>query len=742
MLGFFCNAIGPAFHVLQPAWPAQTRDICLGSSCHHERRKYLRQLSSRCILQLHPFRAERSQAAMSFVAPPPAATALRRSAFLPARSIADALPRGAPRPSPPVRNDAVASAPEWLRSLSHGITARAEPGPCYREFRTMSPAPEHPDHAALDAVVVQVAFVCPARDHVQLTLDVSRAGLCEAHVAPGQFVQLSRGVSHFFSRKKGVKSCFATIASPPGGNNGHFEFLVSPVNDPLKLAALKPGDKISISPVMGEGLDYLPVVNSKGNLYIFADAPQGFAAAKSLVEWSYFRSASGEGANRTNRITIYYAVPTARSLPYGDRLSAWSVFGVNIVPLPGVSVLEYMSTRSSIGSSAVAGADDFAMACVCSNDTYEALFNSLVLFGFRRSAVRRFTQEVVANEVEAYDDSEDFEVPSREHKPHGMPEDMYEDMKRYAVERQVWESWVRVREGMRAEFERKWANQARMYRDSSRAEAEKHQAWASWCARNSAQWSQVAWDNDQWSQYWSSWSGTQETWTDNGQRWQSHSAWGSSGGGGGSQGSESRTWSQQGSQEYWDWVGRGVGKGPSSASGRRASKDWTDDSTGWYDRNYGGSGSWGNANNRWSGYQKGGYRYQYEEPKKDAKDHNGYSGGSTSGGWSGWNRGGSGRRSSSTGGQRSWGSTGSRGRTSAPSFGEMDFYAVLGIGPSASRAEIKRAYRRMAMKHHPDRNPERSEEAHVKMKQIVVAWSVLKDEGKRQRYDQHGSAGL
>jgi molecular chaperone DnaJ len=72
---------------------------------------------------------------------------------------------------------------------------------------------------------------------------------------------------------------------------------------------------------------------------------------------------------------------------------------------------------------------------------------------------------------------------------------------------------------------------------------------------------------------------------------------------------------------------------------------------------------------------------------------------------------------------------------------KRDYYEVLGVGKQASADEIKRAYRRMAMKYHPDKNPN-DKEAEAKFKECAEAYEVLSDAEKRQRYDQFGHEGL
>jgi len=70
------------------------------------------------------------------------------------------------------------------------------------------------------------------------------------------------------------------------------------------------------------------------------------------------------------------------------------------------------------------------------------------------------------------------------------------------------------------------------------------------------------------------------------------------------------------------------------------------------------------------------------------------------------------------------------------------FYEVLGVSKSASADEIKKAYRRLAMKHHPDRNDEDSGASEKKFKEAKEAYEVLKDSEKKATYDQFGHDGL
>ena len=73
---------------------------------------------------------------------------------------------------------------------------------------------------------------------------------------------------------------------------------------------------------------------------------------------------------------------------------------------------------------------------------------------------------------------------------------------------------------------------------------------------------------------------------------------------------------------------------------------------------------------------------------------------------------------------------------------QRDYYEVLGVTRTAAVEEIKSAYRKSALKWHPDRNPENKADAEVKFRECTEAYSVLSDPQKKQIYDTYGHAGL
>lgn len=567
------------------------------------------------------------------------------------------------------------------------------------DFRSMTKASR--SIPPLRATVSSVNTLTPNGEYVELVIDVSESGVHEGHTAPGQSLCIGR-VS-----QRHPTSVTAVISSPPE-SGPLLHFLIATSCDPCKLADLRPGDEVAVSEVCGGGIDYAKAAIEHRNLFIFVDAPQGFAAVRSLVEWPTFRGMTGAGANRTTRILVYYSIPFTKAIPYATCFSEWSVYGTNVVPILGNSILEFMSMEATIGRNFDSVGSDYAISAVKLDQSHEGLLSSLILLGFRQSAISKFTEEDITKDKTESNTSFKHDKTNEENpwstaqgfsKPFEWVEDPQTEHMREQVEEQVWNDWVNVREGMRDEFEQNWEQQIHFNEDQERAEEDKQKAWEAWSAKNEERWSGMKWDSDIWNNYWKTWHTTgEERERNRAGSWEYDQYPG-------------QGWSQQGSQAHWDWAGRGTESTGSSTNNRRQSSNWRS----YTSKGYGERTSWENPKGHWGGASS--------------------SGRSSSGrAWSDWG---------------GWGSTWSDQSsysTGAGSFGtpsdNIDLYAVLGISSQASRAEIKKAYRTKAMEHHPDRNPDRLEDAHVKMKQIVVAWTVLKDDFTRRKYDRTGFSGF
>ena len=81
-------------------------------------------------------------------------------------------------------------------------------------------------------------------------------------------------------------------------------------------------------------------------------------------------------------------------------------------------------------------------------------------------------------------------------------------------------------------------------------------------------------------------------------------------------------------------------------------------------------------------------------------------------------------------------------KTSPKKVTEPDYYGILQVPKAASDVDIKKAYRKAAMKYHPDKNPDAPEEAAKIFQEIGEAYDVLSDLEKRAIYDQYGYEGL
>lgn len=73
---------------------------------------------------------------------------------------------------------------------------------------------------------------------------------------------------------------------------------------------------------------------------------------------------------------------------------------------------------------------------------------------------------------------------------------------------------------------------------------------------------------------------------------------------------------------------------------------------------------------------------------------------------------------------------------------KKDYYDVLGLSKTASETDIKKSYRKLALKWHPDKNQDCKEKASKMFKELGEAYSILSDKDKRAAYDRYGHAGF
>lgn len=568
---------------------------------------------------------------------------------------------------------------QFVRTFIDSI--RRDRPPPIPDFSTMTkPSPYLPPYRA---VVDSVMPLTEKGEYVQVIIDTSKSGVYRDHVAPGQTLRLARVTPH------NPQSVVAVIASPPQ-SGPLLHFLLSHSSDPCQLCALRPGDEVAIGVVHGEGVDYVSAAEAHSNLAIFADHPQSLALVRSLVEWPVFRAMAGSGANRTTIVSVYYAVPSKQAIPYARRFSGWSVYGVNVFVIDGQSVMEFMSTRgqrSSLGGGEKPSsvARDFALCAVASEATYESLFCALALAGFRRSSIQKFTE---------------MDVVNMQNDIGGIPERVQKRLEREKNEAIKWGMWPNVEPEAPDELVDSSTSTTRSSEQSSEESSKQSEIDDTDFERQRLE-----------EEIWKEWVKIR-----NEMKYEFEEQW---------EMRRKKVEEQEASEEEkrsaWEfWA-------------RENNKKWTE--TKWEDetwRDYWNTWhttreDWWSVHSKQGGYGNGAGGNPYGRRSSQYGQH--------WGSWSGWSDGSS-----------SHSQTGSSGSYSNSSFSfsgvTLDLYAVLGIKSDASRAEIKKAYRQKAMEHHPDRNPDHKEEAHIKMKEIVVAWTILKNPNSRREYDLYGASGF
>jgi len=532
------------------------------------------------------------------------------------------------------------------------------------------------------ASVVGTAPVSKDGRYFIVRLDVS--GECfRSHVLPGQFIQIESPVDT-------GRRFLATIASPPRNAAGQFEILLD--RDKLagrwfrtRMEAPRTGDKVRISKALGRGIA-LPHGPIPAELFLFADHFHGFAAANSLFEWDDWRRCSGEGTVRKCQVRAVFFVDRLENVPFSFRFPLWIAYGIQMCLQQRDADLEDLVQKRILD----VGKPESTAALICvGNSAFERQIHTLLRGrGLRESAIAEITQRTMmadmsllnqtqirnvgASNIATANESADRYDARFTSRPHAPGE--------YAATPHAWQ--VRV-----------WGaatqpqSQSQTFRIWSRPEDlnpasggdDDHNAVASTSSNSARHFDGVehngaAVEDEVTDGYYE-----EEENDDDDDEWERWFA------------ANTESWSVRFDDDIWNSYWKSWEQ--EQARWTAAGGDWTE-----YAQD-----SWrGNANS-----------YQSNTNRRDD-----------------WGRGAYGGNDGNTRGHQ-----GGSDRGFAATFGSMDLYAVLGVSRTASHAEIKKAYRKLAREWHPDMHRNENEEAKRRMQRIVFAYSVLRDESSRRRYD-------
>jgi DnaJ-domain-containing protein 1 len=467
-----------------------------------------------------------------------------------------------------------------------------------------------------------------------------------------------------------------TLASPPGKLDGEFQVLVDKFGmaggwSSSGLESLRVGETLRISKALGRGIA-LPHGAIPEELFIFADHIHGFAAAHALFEWDDWRRSSGEGTVRKCQVRAIFFVDRLEDTPFNACFPTWIAYGIQVFPQLHETNLQNLLQRRVLDIRCKDGAA--ALICTSSDASARQMRGLLRREGLMESAIGEITQRTILSDISS---TVRTDVRIGRERVTGLDRD--------AAPNAVASETTGHPTGTEGRV-----SASHLFRtDHEGGQATYSTPWRIWCQPEDLDRLQVETDGsasnshfvgDTYSDRYSAPSDVEvEDTEDMNDEWEQWFA------------SNTESWSVRFDDEIWNsyW------------------KSWEQEQARWAST----GGDWtAFTQNSWQGNSSA---YQSNTNRREGWGSGAYTAGHAS------------SDDYATGSDRGFAST----------FGSMDLYAVLGVSKTASQVEIKKAYRALAREWHPDMHRGNNDEATRRMQRIVFAYSVLRDESSRRRYD-------